>query len=380
MRGDHAVAGLLSHLDGVEGFGDGADLVDLDENRVGGAHLDALGQTLGVGDEEVVANDLDLLAQGLGEGDVAFPVALIKSVFDRVDGILLDPLGVLGDHVCGGEQLVGVGLPELVALAVTFVEQLRGGAVEGDLDLGARLVTCGDDRLHDHFQGFVVGQVGREAAFVADGGDVLALLQDALEGVEDFRDPAQTFGEGLGADGGNHELLEVDQIVSMLATVDDVGHRNGQGEVLVLVQLADVLPEGQVLGGGSGAANGHGHGQHGVGAQLALVLGAVERDHALVQTLLVFGVETLEGLGDGAVDVGDGLEHAATQVDLLVAVAQFHGFEFAGGSARGHRGATERTIVEGDVGFHGGVATGVEDLAGNDLLDLGHSSISDEYS
>jgi len=60
----HALeAAALGHLDGVQRLREGADLVDLDEECVGGALLDAAGEALGVGDEEVVADDLDLVAE-----------------------------------------------------------------------------------------------------------------------------------------------------------------------------------------------------------------------------------------------------------------------------------------------------------------------------
>src|ERR1051325_1190430 len=43
MRDDVAVAGALGHLDRVERLGERADLIQLDENRVADAPLDAFG-------------------------------------------------------------------------------------------------------------------------------------------------------------------------------------------------------------------------------------------------------------------------------------------------------------------------------------------------
>jgi len=51
---DGRVVGLLGHVDGLDGLGYGADLVDLDEDGVAGAHRYALLEALGVGNEEVV--------------------------------------------------------------------------------------------------------------------------------------------------------------------------------------------------------------------------------------------------------------------------------------------------------------------------------------
>ena len=55
--GDYGgVTGAFGHLDSVEGFGEGADLVDLNQDRVGDFLIDAFFENFGVGDEEVVAN------------------------------------------------------------------------------------------------------------------------------------------------------------------------------------------------------------------------------------------------------------------------------------------------------------------------------------
>ena len=61
MRNDRVVAGLARHFDGLDCFGDGADLIQLDENGVGDALLDAASKNLRVGDENVVADKLNFL-------------------------------------------------------------------------------------------------------------------------------------------------------------------------------------------------------------------------------------------------------------------------------------------------------------------------------
>src|SRR5207302_11062875 len=72
---DAGVAVAAAKLDGLEGLGDGAGLGDLDWDGVGDLLLDALLQALGVGDEEVVADELDV-AEDLGEVLPAVPVVL----------------------------------------------------------------------------------------------------------------------------------------------------------------------------------------------------------------------------------------------------------------------------------------------------------------
>ena len=59
VRHDGRVAGVARHRDRVERLGERADLVDLDEDRVADAEVDAALQALGVRDEQVVADELD---------------------------------------------------------------------------------------------------------------------------------------------------------------------------------------------------------------------------------------------------------------------------------------------------------------------------------
>src|SRR3954464_13817186 len=55
--GDHReISGRSGHFDRLERLAQCADLVDLDQDRVGDAALDAAGETLGVGHEKIVAD------------------------------------------------------------------------------------------------------------------------------------------------------------------------------------------------------------------------------------------------------------------------------------------------------------------------------------
>src|SRR5215831_10132988 len=67
MRHDRGVSGLIGHLDRCERLGEGADLVDLDEDRVGATVLDAVGKPFHIGNEEIIADQLALAADQVGE-------------------------------------------------------------------------------------------------------------------------------------------------------------------------------------------------------------------------------------------------------------------------------------------------------------------------
>ena len=138
----------------VEGFRDGADLVDLNEDGVGHLLVDSLLEALGVGDEEVVADELDAVADVFGEELPAVPVVFGEAVFDADDGVFVDPVLPEGGHLFGGE-LALVGFLEDV-LAGFFVVELAGGGVEGDGDVCSGVVAGELDRFEDEVEGFFV--------------------------------------------------------------------------------------------------------------------------------------------------------------------------------------------------------------------------------
>ena len=59
VRDHDPETGRLGQADGIQRLDDRTDLVQLDQNRVGGALLDPAPQTILVRDEEVVTDDLD---------------------------------------------------------------------------------------------------------------------------------------------------------------------------------------------------------------------------------------------------------------------------------------------------------------------------------
>ena len=202
---------------------------------------------VGVGDEQVVADDLHAVAEGVGERDPAVPVLLGQRVLDRDDREGVDQLGVVRGHLVGRQLLA---LEGVAAVAV----ELGGGDVEGEGDVGADAVAGLLDRPDDQVQrGAVARQARREAALVAQAGGQAVLLQDRLERVVGLGAHGQRLGEGRGADRGDHELLDVDVAVGVGATVEDVHHRHGQQ---VRRGAADVAEERQAGRVGGGARHG----------------------------------------------------------------------------------------------------------------------------
>lgn len=298
---------------------------------------------------------------------------LVEGVLDGHDGEVLAEGLVHLRHLRGGLLLRAVVVLRLEVEVVHLVlgVKLARGDVHADLDLA--LVPRLRDGLVDEIEALVVGgDVGREAALVAHVARVLAVLflDERLEVVVHLAAHAHGLGEGGRAHGQDHELLHGEGVAGVGAAVDDVEGGNGELGLGVAGELGDVLPEGDALFGGAGLADGEGDGEDGVGAELALVLGAVELlDHVVVDVGLLDGVAALERGRDYGVDVVDRLAYALAHEDGLVAVAQLDRLVHARARARRH-GRAEKALVRVHVRLHGGVAARVDDHAALDVRDF----------
>ena len=367
MAHDAGVTGLLGGLDGLERLGERTDLVDLDQDRVGGTKLDALLEALGVGDEQVVAYELHLIANAAGKLDPAVPVLLGHAVLDGDDGIGVDELLPVIDHL--GARILNALALELVHAGLGVVELGRGrvhGVHEVDAGLKAGLLHG----LGDVLERLGIGlKVGGKAALVAHAAAQAGLVQHALEGVVYLGAPTQALGKTRGAHRHDHELLEVNVIVGMHAAVEDVHHGRGQQ---MGVDAAQVLVQRQARRLGSGAGDGQRHAQDGVGTELGLVGGTVRGNQRGIDGALVEGVETHDGVSALVVDVLDGLRNALAQVAALVAIAQLAGLKGAGRSTRRHHCAAKAAVLEHDLDLDGGIAAAVEHLATVDVQNIAH--------
>src|SRR5580693_10632807 len=87
MRHHGGVTGSLRHIDGCQRLAEGANLVDLDEDRIPDPLLDPALEDLDVGDKDIVADELTLPADLVGEQLPAYPVLLCHAVLNRQDRI-----------------------------------------------------------------------------------------------------------------------------------------------------------------------------------------------------------------------------------------------------------------------------------------------------
>src|SRR5271156_372928 len=254
MGDDGGVIGFAGHFYGFDSFADRAGLIELDEDRVADAFGDAAGENLGVGDENIVAYQLDFFAEVAGDDFPAVPIVFGEAVFDGDDGIFGGPGFPEFHHLCRGAGGF-IRFFEDVFFGGAVVE-FAGGGIERDGDLFAGFVAGGGDGFQDALESFFIRfQVGREAAFIAHGGGIAVFLQHGFQMVEDFDAPAQGFAEIGCADGHDHEFLDVYGIIGVGAAIDDVHHGGGEGVGGFVAGIAReilVEREGELRGSGAG--------------------------------------------------------------------------------------------------------------------------------
>jgi hypothetical protein len=143
---------------------------------------------------------------------------------------------------------------------------------------------------------------------------------------------------------------------------------NGQNVGLLgASEVGDVSVERDTLLGSGGLCNGHGDTEDGVGAELGLVLGAIELVEESINGGLILDVESLldQSGGNLVVDVGNSLGHTLASPLGLVSIAEFAGLVGASRGAGGDDGAVEAGLGD-DVNLDGGVT--LEALAGGRAL------------
>lgn len=199
--GDHDTpASAESILGGLDGLGDGTDLVDLEEKSVARLELNGLLDELRVGDGQIITNNLEV--GGLEEVGPGLPIVLSKGILDADNGVLLGQgLVELGELLVGEPlALVAVWVLEVkIVLLLLDLVELAGRNIHGDLDLAS--VASLLDGLGDEVESLLGSlNIGGNTALVTDvsGRLSVGLLGEALELLVDFRSLAHGLGEGGG--------------------------------------------------------------------------------------------------------------------------------------------------------------------------------------
>src|SRR5690606_4304226 len=139
-------------------------------------------------------------------------------IFDGNDRILLGQIFQEVGEFFRGERFVAFASQNVFTV---FVE-LRCCTVHRQSDVGAQLVASSFNRFSDYSQSFSVGtQVRRIAAFVTNSSVHTFSFQNFSQVVEHFRTHTHSFFQRFSANRLDHEFLNINVVVSVLAAVDD---------------------------------------------------------------------------------------------------------------------------------------------------------------
>ena len=340
-------------------------MVDLDEDGVGDSLVDAFLQNFGIGDKQIITHQLHFFVQAIAEVFPSVPVALGHAVFDAENGVLVHPSG---QHI---GPLTGIEDQAFTCQMVfTVFVKLAGGAVEAQNNLLTRSEASLVDGVQDHLnRRFMARHIGGKTTLVTHGNAHAFVAHDFFQSMKDFRAIAQGFAKIRRPYGDDHQLLQIEVVVSVGAAIDHVHHGNRH---LHTAHAAEIAVQGQTRFFGRRTGHRHGHGQNGIGTEAGFVVCAVKLDQGVVQKRLFAGIQANHSLCDLVVDILHSLQDTFAAVACGVAVAQFDGFTAAGGCTRGNGGTTHDAAFQQDIALHRGVATAVQNFTSNDVDDCTH--------
>ena len=107
----------------------------------------------------------------------------------------------------------------------------------------------------------MVGNVGCKTAFVAHCDAHTFVMDDFFERMENLSAITHGFSEARCANGNDHELLQVQIVVGVCATVDHIHHWNGK---LIGMHATKVAIQGQARLFSSSTCNRHGYSKNGI--------------------------------------------------------------------------------------------------------------------
>src|SRR5690606_28799383 len=117
------------------------------------------------------------------------------------------------------------------------------------------------------------GNAGSKTSFVTHGGGHALLINELLERVEGFSAHLHGLAERSRANGQDHEFLQIQRVVGVCTTVDDVHHGNRHAHGAT---ATEVTIQGQTRFFSSCTSHSHTGGQDRVGAQTLFAFGTVK--------------------------------------------------------------------------------------------------------
>ena len=309
----------MRHIDGLQRFGQRADLVHFNQHGIRNTLLDAIRQTGRVGHKKVIANKLNLVTDQIRQHFPTGPVVLIHTVLNRDDWVVCTKVCQILRIFLGCQ-----GFTFALQLVFAVLEILRGRAVQRQIDVFAQLIAGFLNRNLDEIQSSARAfDVWRKTAFITDPSVVARSRQFFFQRVKDFGAHADGFFHVAGGHRHDHEFLNVDWVICVLAAIDDIHHWHRQDTGRGATNVAEQRLRGEIS---SCLCAGQRHTKNSVRAQTCFVWGAVQLDHCGIDGNLFSDIHAHEVFRDLAVYSGAGFENTFAKITRFVAVTLFHRF------------------------------------------------------
>ena len=138
----------MRHLDSFKRFSQRADLIHFDEDRVGDAFGNTIGQTSLVRDKQIVTDQLHFIADGVGQSLPAVPIVFGHAVLNRNDWIFTNKIRPVVDH-CTCVELLTFASKVINAVLV----ELGRGGIDGEVHVFAGTIACLFNGFHHKTDG-----------------------------------------------------------------------------------------------------------------------------------------------------------------------------------------------------------------------------------
>src|SRR5699024_11768903 len=99
MRNNGRVVIFVGYFNSIHLFSKRTDLVNLNQDGVSYALLNAPRQTFGIGHKKIITYQLYTIANGIGQLLPAVPVVFIQCIFNGYDGIFIYLVGPESNHI-----------------------------------------------------------------------------------------------------------------------------------------------------------------------------------------------------------------------------------------------------------------------------------------
>ena len=187
--------------------------------------------------------------------------------------------------------------------------------------------------------------------------------------MENLGAPPQPFAKACGPHRHDHELLNIEGVIRVASTVDDVHHRDRQSS---RVHATKISVERYTKLKRRGASNSNTDPQNRVGSEVALIRGTVRVNQRSVYGDLPRGLDANHSFRQWSLDVTDRSLHAFAEVTGLITIPKLNSLVFACRRARRDDTSPNSTRLQRDLNLYSWVSARIQNLSCMNSIDLRH--------